>query len=170
MPVLLSETDVRAVLSMDDLIGAMEVALEQYSGGGVRQPLRSVVTVGDGHAFYGVMPAYISQPAALGTKLVSVYHSNAALGLPSHLATIVLLDPETGALQAILDGRYITEARTAAVSAASAKHLARRDARVLAVLGAGVQARSHIDALARVRKFSEIRVWGRHEGRVQALL
>ena len=70
-----------------------------------------------------------------GTKLVSVYHANAERGLPSHLATIVLHDPETGALQAILDGRYITEARTAAVSAASAKHLARNDARVLAVLG-----------------------------------
>ena len=170
MPILLGERDVRAVLSMDDLIAAMETALDQYSGGGVRQPLRSVVEVGDGHAFYGVMPAYIRQPAALGTKLVSVYHSNAALGLPSHLATIVLLDPETGALQAVLDGRYITEARTAAVSAASAKHLARSDARVLAVLGAGVQARSHIDALTRVRTFEEVRVWGRDAGRVRALL
>jgi alanine dehydrogenase len=170
MPVLLGEKDVRAVLSMDDLIAAMETALDQYSGGGVRQPLRSVVEVGDGHAFYGVMPAYISQPPALGTKLVSVFHTNAALGLPSHLATIVLLDPETGALQAILDGRYITEARTAAVSAASAKHLARPDARVLAVLGAGVQARSHLEALTRVRTFEEVRVWGRDPGRVRALL
>ena len=170
MPVLLGESDVRAVLSMDDLIAAMETALDQYSGGGVRQPLRSVVDVGDGHAFYGVMPAYIARPPALGTKLVSVYHSNAALGLPSHLATIVLLDPETGALQAVMDGRYITEARTAAVSAASAKHLARPDARVLAVLGSGVQARSHIDALLRVRPFEELRVWGRDAGHVRALL
>lgn len=170
MPVLLGEKDVRAVLSMDDLIVAMETALDQYSGGGVRQPLRSVVDVGDGHAFYGVMPAYIKEPPALGTKLVTVYHSNAALGLPSHLATIVLLDPETGALQAVMDGRYITEARTAAVSAASAKHLARPDARVLAVLGSGVQARSHIDALTRVRPFDELRVWGRDSGRVRALL
>jgi ornithine cyclodeaminase len=170
MPVLLGEKDVRAVLSMDDLIAAMETALDQYSGGGVQQPLRSVVVVGDGHAFFGVMPAYIRQPPALGTKLVSVYHSNAALGLPSHLATIVLLDPETGALQAVMDGRYITEARTAAVSAASAKHLARPDARVLAVLGAGVQARSHIEALTKVRTFEEVRVWGRDPARVRALL
>src|SRR6266852_5387098 len=160
MPLLLGEKDVRAVLSMDDLIAAMEAALDQFSSGGVRQPLRSVVDVG-GQAFYGVMPAYIARPPALGTKLVSVYHSNAARGLPSHLATIVLLDPETGELQAVMDGRYITEARTAAVSAASAKHLARRDARVLAVLGSGVQARSHIDALSRVMPFEEVRVWGR---------
>jgi ornithine cyclodeaminase/alanine dehydrogenase-like protein (mu-crystallin family) len=170
MPVLLGEKDVRAVLSMDDLITAMETALDQFSGGGVRQPLRSIVEVGDGHAFYGVMPAYMTRPPALGTKLVSVFHSNAAVGLPSHLATIVLLDPETGALQAVMDGRYITEARTAAVSAASAKHLARSDARVLAVLGSGVQARSHIDALTRVRPFEEVRVWGRDAGRVRALV
>ena len=170
MPVLLTEKDVRAVLSMDDLIGAMEGALDQFSAGGVRQPLRSIMDVGDGHAFYGVMPAFIKQPPALGTKLVSVYHTNAAHGLPSHLATIVLLDPETGALQAIMDGRYITEARTAAVSAASAKHLAKKDARVLAVLGSGVQARSHIDAIARVRPIAEIRVWSRDPGRVAALL
>jgi ornithine cyclodeaminase len=98
-----------------------------------------------------------------------VYHTNEARGLPSHLATIVLHDPETGALLAILDGRYITEARTAAVSAASAKHLARRDARVLAIFGSGVQARSHIDALTRVRAFEEIRIWGRHSDRAQAL-
>ena len=170
MPVLLSEKDVRVVLSMDDLIGAMVTALDQFSAGGVRQPLRNIVEVGDGHGFYGVMPAFVRQPAALGTKLVSVYHRNAERGLPSHLATIILHDPETGALQAVLDGRYITEARTAAVSAASARYLAREDAKVLAVLGSGVQARSHIDALTRVRAFEEIRVWGRHEGRVRALL
>ena len=169
MPVLLSEKDVRAVLSMDDLIAAMETALDQFSAGGVRQPLRNIVDVGGG-AFYGVMPAFVSKPPALGTKLVSVYHSNAARGLPSHLATIVLLDPETGALLAIMDGRYITEARTAAVSAASARHLARQDARVLAVIGSGVQARSHLDALTRVRAFDEIRVWGRDAARVTALL
>jgi ornithine cyclodeaminase/alanine dehydrogenase-like protein (mu-crystallin family) len=78
------------------------------------------------------MPAFIEQPPALGTKIVTVYASNAERGLPSHLATLVLLDPETGGLLAILDGRYITEARTAAASAASARHLARSAARVLA--------------------------------------
>src|SRR3954469_19831852 len=169
MPLLLTENDIRVVLSMDDLIPAMEGALERFSARAVRQPLRTIVEAG-GHGFYGGMPAYLEDPPSLGTKRVTVYHGNETRGLPSHLATIVLHDPETGALLAILDGRYITEARTAAVSAASAKHLARPDARVLAVLGSGVQARSHIDALTRVRTFTEIRVWGRHEGRVQALL
>jgi ornithine cyclodeaminase len=160
MAVLLTEHDVRAVLSMDDLIAAMETALERFSARAARQPLRTVVEAG-GHGFYGVMPAYLEGPPALGTKLVSVYHGNAARGLPSHLATIVLHDPETGALLAVMDGRYITEARTAAVSAASTKHLARADARVLAVLGTGVQARSHIDAMVHARPFDDIRIWGR---------
>src|SRR5919108_6102938 len=110
MPILLSEKDVRAVLSMDDLIDTMSASLVQFSTGKVQQPLRTVVVIG-GKNFYGVMPAFMPQPAALGTKLVTVYESNAARGLPTHLATIVLLDPETGALAAILDGRYITEAR-----------------------------------------------------------
>jgi alanine dehydrogenase len=175
MPVLLSEKDVRAVLSMDDLIDTMASALVQFSTGKVRQPLRTVVAVdpkaaGAAGGFYGVMPAFMPQPAALGTKLVTVYESNAARALPTHLATIVLLDPDTGELLAILDGRYITEARTAAVSAVSAKHLARPDARVLAIVGSGVQARSHLEALIRVQRFEEIRVWGRDPARLFSLV
>jgi alanine dehydrogenase len=170
MPVLLSERDVRAVLSMDDLIDTMQVALAQFSGGSARQPLRTVIEVDQAHSVYGVMPAFITEPATLGTKLVTVFGSNATRGLPTHLATIVLLDPETGALAAILDGRYITEARTAAVSAASARHLAREEARVLAVLGSGVQARSHIEALVRVRPLDEIRIWSRTRAHADALI
>jgi ornithine cyclodeaminase len=173
MPVLLSESDVRAVLSMGELIDAMEAALDRFSSGAAQQPLRTIIDVGaqgNHHALHGVMPALIREPAALGTKLVSVYSANAARGLPTHLATIVLVDPQTGELIAVLDGRYITEARTAAVSAASTRHLAREDARVLAVLGSGVQARSHIEAIARVRALSEIRVWGRDQAHVDALI
>ena len=169
MPVLLSESDVRAVLCMEDLIGAMEKALDRFSAGGVRQPLRTIMDVGTGQAFFGVMPAFIEQPAALGTKLVTVYHSNTTRGLPSHLATIILLDPETGALLAVVDGRYITEARTAAASAASTRHLARPDTRVLAIFGTGVQARSHAEALMAVRPFDEVRIWGRDPEHAQAL-
>jgi alanine dehydrogenase len=170
MPILLTESDVRAVLSMDDLIAVMETSLDRFSAGGVRQPLRTVVDIASRHAFFGVMPAFIDGATpSLGTKLVSVYHSNLAQGLPSHLATIVLFDPDTGALRALVDGRYITEARTAAASAASTKHLARPDAKVLAVFGSGVQARSHIDALVRVRPIDEIRIWGRDAAHVDTL-
>ncbi len=171
MPVVLGENDVRAMLSMDDLISAMESALDRFSAGSVGQPVRTVIDIASRHAFFGVMPAFIDGEApALGAKLVSVYHSNLARGLTSHLATILLFDPDTGALRAIVDGRYITEARTAAASAASAKYLARPGARVLAVFGSGVQARSHIDAIARVRPIEEVRVWGRDPAHVDQLI
>src|SRR5262249_37219875 len=92
LPVLLSAQDVRNVLSMRDLIDAMEAALVRFSSREVAQPLRTVIEVGLQRAFVGVMPAFIPDPAALGTKVVSVFGSNTAVGLPTHLATIVLLD------------------------------------------------------------------------------
>jgi ornithine cyclodeaminase/alanine dehydrogenase-like protein (mu-crystallin family) len=159
MPLILSETDVRIVLSMDELIPAMRAALIQFSTGRVTQPLRTVIEVGPQKAYFGVMPAHIPDPPALGTKLVTVYHSNLAAGLPSHLASIVLLDPSSGELLALMDGRYITEARTAAVSAVSTDLLARENASSLAILGSGVQARSHLEAIRRVRTLAEVRVW-----------
>lgn len=167
---LLTERDVRAVLSMPDLITAMEGALVKFSSGAVRQPVRSVIEVGEDRAFFGIMPAALNDPPAVGAKLVTVYEHNHAVGLPSHLATIVLLDHATGALAAILDGRYITEARTAAVSAVSVKHLARPDARVLAIIGSGVQARSHLEAIRHVRALSEVRVWSPNAEHRQAFV
>ena len=161
MPILLTEADVKALVHMDDLIEIMESAVSAFSAREVSQPLRTVLQVGGQKAFFGVMPASMPSRGALGTKLVTVYESNLERGLPSHLATIVLLDPDTGALQALVDGRYITEARTAAVSAVSVKHLAKPDAGVLALIGSGVQARSHLEAIDRVRSLSEVRVWSR---------
>jgi ornithine cyclodeaminase/alanine dehydrogenase-like protein (mu-crystallin family) len=159
MALLLTEADVRAVLTMPDLIAAMEAALAEFSARTVVQPVRTVLEVGAQKSFFALMPSYVPSTPALGAKLVTVYESNIARGLPTHLATIVMLDPETGALAAIVDGRYITEARTAAVSAVSVKKLAREDAAVLAILGSGVQARSHFEALSHVRQFREVRAW-----------
>jgi ornithine cyclodeaminase/alanine dehydrogenase-like protein (mu-crystallin family) len=156
---LLTEEHVKSLLTMSDLITAMESAVARFSAREVLQPVRTVLTVGPTHAYFGVMPAYIEQPASLGAKVVTVFNANHARGLPSHLATIMLLDPETGSLLAIMDGRYITEARTAAVSAVSARHLARPNASRLAIIGTGVQARSHLEAYAEVRTLEEVRVW-----------
>lgn len=144
---------------MSDLIPAMESALARFSGGEVLQPLRSVLTVGPTKAYYGLMPAYLPSPAAMGAKIVTVFGDNHKKNLPSHLATILLFDPDTGSLVAMMDGRYITEARTAAVSAVSAKFLARANASKLAIIGSGVQARSHLEALQQVRQLKEVRVW-----------
>lgn len=156
---ILSEPDLRQLLPMEELIAAMADALAAFSSGGVQQPLRTVLEVGTSKAFFGVMPAFIPASGALGTKLVTVFGSNLALGLPSHLATIILLDSTTGEMRGLLDGRYITEARTAAVSAVSTQLLARPAASTLAIIGTGVQAWSHLEALRLVRKLSEIRVW-----------
>jgi alanine dehydrogenase len=156
---LLTEAHVSALLPLPDLIAAMELALARFSAGEVLQPVRSVLMVGPQKAFFGLMPAYVADPPQLGAKLVTVFGDNHTRGLPSHLATILLLDPDTGALIALMDGRYITEARTAAVSAVSARHLARADAASLAILGSGVQARSHLEALSAVRAIRDVRVW-----------
>ncbi len=163
MPILLSEDDVRTVLSMDDLVRAMHEALAQFSAGEVQQPLRTVLEVGQQKAYFGVMPAAIHEPPVLGAKLVTVFASNLEAGLTSHLATIILLDAATGELLAVMDGRYITEARTAAVSAASVQLLARSQAGSLAILGSGVQARSHLQAIASVATLSDVRVWSPSE-------
>jgi thiomorpholine-carboxylate dehydrogenase len=142
---------------MADLIPAMEKALIDFSEGKVTQPVRSVIKVDPPGGFLGLMPA--STPGGLGLKAVTFYPSNAERGIPTHMATIFLVDPETGTPLAIMDGRLITEMRTAAVSAVATKLLAAPDSKILAILGSGVQARSHKEALRLVRQFEEIRVW-----------
>ncbi len=158
-PRFFSENEVRARLRMPDLIEAMARALVEFSAGRVQQPVRTVLEVGGERLFFGLMPSYVPSLPALGAKLVTVCAGNAKRGLDTHQAIIVMLNPETGVAEAILDGRYITEVRTAAVSAVSARHLARKNAKVLGILGSGVQARSHLEALGLVRKFSEVRAW-----------
>lgn len=173
---LLTEADVKSVLTMDDLIETMGSALKAFSAGQVAQPVRTVIPIHGEHAFFGLMPAFVrladgaNSGAAVGAKLVTVFGSNAARGLPSHLASIVLLDPETGALQALLDGRYITEARTAAVSAVSSRLLARKTAKSLAIIGSGVQARSHLEALSRVHTLRQVTVWSPNKLRRDAFV
>jgi len=156
-PLYLDEEQVRQHLRMEDLIPAMEKALIDFSAGKVTQPVRSVITVDPPGGFFGMMPALT--PEGLGIKIVTFYATNAEREIPTHMATIFLVDPETGAPLAVMDGTLITEMRTAAVSAAATKLLASPDAKILAILGSGVQARSHVEALKLVRRFEEIRVW-----------
>jgi thiomorpholine-carboxylate dehydrogenase len=157
MPIFLDEERVRKRLRMADLIPAMEKALIEFSAGKVKQPVRQVIPVDPPGGFYGIMPALT--PYGLGQKIVTFYPPNAAKGIHTHMALIILNDRETGAPLAVMDGRLITEMRTAAVSAAATKLLAPKNSKVLAILGSGVQARSHFEALTLVRKFEEVRVW-----------
>ena len=155
----LDEDKVRALLRMEELIPAMAGALRDLSAGKVEQPMRLVLPVTEHEGFFGVMPAY---GGALGAKLVTFYPNNE--GIPTHHAMILLFRPETGEPLVTMDGRLITEMRTAAVSAVATDHLARADTSVLAILGSGVQAQSHLKALRIVRKFREIRVWSPRRG------
>jgi ornithine cyclodeaminase/alanine dehydrogenase-like protein (mu-crystallin family) len=151
---ILDHGDVQRLLTMEDLIPAMAEALARLSAGAAVQPVRVVVPVADHGGFFGVMPAYAG---ALGAKLVTWFPNNE--GLPTHHAVIQLFRPETGEPLVTMDGTLITEMRTGAVSAVATDRLARPDAAVLAVLGAGVQARSHLEALRLVRSFRDVRVW-----------
>jgi thiomorpholine-carboxylate dehydrogenase len=153
----LDEESVRAVLQWDPLIAAMEPALAAFSSGRVLQPVRNMLTIEEDKRYLGIMPAVADE--AMGLKLVSFYPGNAGTRIPTHLAVILLFRPDTGEPLAVMDGRLITEMRTAAVSAAVTKHLASSDSRVLALLGSGVQASAHLEALSHVRDFDEVRVW-----------
>src|SRR5205823_168940 len=144
-------------LTYEELIPAMERALAAFSAGEVIQPVRSVLTVEPGQRYLGVMPAATHE--AMGAKLVSFYPKNAGTEVPTHMASIALFESATGRPLAFLDGRLITEMRTAAVSAAVTRHLAPGEAKVLALIGSGVQARAHLAALRHVRRFEEVRVW-----------
>ena len=160
---ILDEGAVRDLLRMEDLIPVMARALADLSSGKVVQPMRVMVPIADHGGFLGLMPAY---GGALGAKLVTFYPDNQ--GVPTHHAVIVLFRPETGEPLVTMDGRLITEMRTAAVSAVATKCLARPEASVLGMLGAGVQARSHLEALRLVRTFREIRVWSPRNARAFA--
>ena len=165
MPIFLDEEQVRKRLRMAELIPVMEKALIEFSAGKVKQPVRQVIPVDPPGGFYGIMPALT--PDGLGQKIVTFYPPNAAKGIHTHMALIILNDRDTGAPLAVMDGRLITEMRTAAVSAAATKFLAPKNSKVLAILGSGVQARSHFEALSLVRKFEEVRVWSQSKANAE---
>ncbi len=160
---VLSRAEVRELLDLELLLEALERAFVELSAGRTSVPPRIAASTERG--FLAAMPGYAD--GILETKLVSVFAENR--DLPSHQATISLFDDQTGQPLALMDGTEITAVRTGASSAASTKALARADARVLAVLGSGVQARSHVEAARRVRDFDEIRVAGRSPERAGAL-
>ena len=159
------EARITTLLDMADLIEAEEAALAAFSRGEVAQPERTVMNVDRAGGFFLTMPAVAD---AMGVKTVTLFPGNADLGLHTHHALITLFNPDTGAPLAVMDGRLITEMRTAAVSAVATRRLADTDAHVLAILGSGVQARSHLQAMRLVRDIDEVRVWSRTVKNAQA--
>jgi ornithine cyclodeaminase/alanine dehydrogenase-like protein (mu-crystallin family) len=154
--------DVKRLLPMEECIELMASVLADLARGAVWQPLRFVVRPPEEPSLMGLMPAHRSDPtASYGLKAVCIFPSNAARGIDLHQGGVLLFDGETGALRALVDASAITATRTAAVSGVATRTLAREDARELAILGSGVQARSHLEAMAAARPFERARVWSR---------
>ena len=173
----LAESEVRPYLSYERLIPAIRQALVDYSAGRVEQPLRQILRVTpeggetETPGWFAVMPA-IHGPW-LGVKTVTFFPTNAGTGVPTHLATVTLMRRETGEPVAVMDGRLITEMRTAAVSAVALEALAPKGARTLGILGAGVQAEAHVEALRAVwpafREAGAVRIWARNGEKAREL-
>src|SRR5207248_5686200 len=161
---VLNRSEVEELLDLDELVGALARAHEELSSGATSMPARIAAIAGAG--LLGAMPAY-SPSAGLGCKLVTLFPHNA--DRPTHQAAIVLFDPANGSPIALMDGTYVTAIRTAAAAALATRLLARNDAKVLALIGTGVQARSHARTFALVRDWTEIRVAGRDAAKRDAL-
>ena len=166
---VLSGQDVRRLLDLDALIDALAAAMADLSAGRASAPDRIAAFVPEQDGLLAAMPGYVPSRAALVSKLVTLFPRNAGTDVPTHQATIAMFDPRTGSPTALLDGTEITTVRTGAASALSVRLLAREDATVMAIVGTGVQARSHARAVVRVRPISEIRIAGRDPRKADAL-
>lgn len=163
----LSRADVERLLDVDSMLDALGRALVVFSSGITSVPPRTGARVGD-RGILGAMPGYVPG-IALEVKLVSVFPANHDHGLPSHQGLILVFDEDTGTPLAVMDGTYITAIRTGGTAAVAARALARDDASVLAILGAGVQGGSHLQTFPKVRDFAEIRVASRDPDHARAL-
>jgi ornithine cyclodeaminase/alanine dehydrogenase-like protein (mu-crystallin family) len=163
----LNRADVERLMDVDALLDALAGALASFSTGTTSNPPRMAAHVPDG-GLLGAMVGYLPR-VGLAAKLVSVFPQNVEKGLPSHHAVIALFDEHDGTPLALMDGTYITAIRTGGAAAVAARALARTDAKVLAILGAGVQGSSHLETFPRVRAFKDIRVASRDGAKAAAL-
>jgi len=163
---ILNEHEVEQMLTMPECIRVMEEALADLARGKVTNPLRNVIRAEGATGFLGLMPSYRGD---YGLKEVCVFPGNPARGLDTHLGAVLLHSGDTGELKAVINASAITAIRTAAVSAVATKLLARQDAHVLAILGAGVQAKSHLEAIPVVRKIDEVRIFSRGQEKAKKL-
>jgi ornithine cyclodeaminase/alanine dehydrogenase-like protein (mu-crystallin family) len=166
---VLNRRDVESMLPMHTCIELMDAALASLSRGEVILPLRPVLRVPSSPNVFALMPAYSQALKAIGTKLITVFPGNHGTAIDSHQGAVLLFDGETGSLLALMDAASITAIRTAAVSGVATRLLARRDSATLAILGAGVQAHTHIDAMLAVRPLTRILIWSRSGDHARAV-
>lgn len=163
----INEAEVASVLTMEELIPCMAKTMVEYSQSKFTQPARQILQVPERGGFFGAMPAVSTD--GVGSKLVAYYPGNAEKGLDTHQGLILMFEPETGIPIAVLDGRLITEMRTAAVTAAYIDAVAPDKLQSFAMLGAGLQGKAHIEALRCVRDIGEIRIWNRTREKAEQL-
>ncbi|TDR38930.1 ornithine cyclodeaminase [Tahibacter aquaticus] len=166
--ICIDAAQVRSTLSPAACIAVVRKAMIALSRGQAQQPLRSILDL-DGGDLLGLMPGRLGEDC-FGAKLISVYPHNAERGQPSHQGLVALFDRASGAPLAVVDAQAITALRTAAASAVATDALARQDAQVLALLGYGEQAETHLIALAQVRRLREVRIWGRSRDKAEAFI
>lgn len=164
---LINAALVRQLLPMDRCIDLMRDAFRLEAEKGVIQPIRSLVRKPDGRGVIGMMPAYTARPEWLGIKVVTVFPGNFGTGKGSHQGMVLMFEAETGSPVALVEAREITAIRTAAATAAATDLLARKDAASLGILGYGEQAQTHLRSVPLVRRFDDIRVWGRDPERAR---
>jgi alanine dehydrogenase len=162
--------EVRLLLPIAECIPLMSQTLAALGRGEAVMPLRQVVAAPGGWGALASMPAHLSSPAALGVKIITVFPGNHGTAFDSHQGAVLLFEPEHGRLLAILDASSITAIRTAAVSAVATAALARPDATRMALIGAGVQATSHLEAISLVRPLHRVAVWSRNEEHVRTFV
>ena len=161
MPRIISHDQMQSLLKMEEVIDAVEEGFRSCAGNDYNTPVRLPLEVPDQNAVVLYMPAYLTKPQTLGAKVVSVFPDNPSRKLPVIIGTYLLHDAATGELMAIMDATYMTGIRTAAASAVATKYLARDDVETLGIIGAGVQATYHIEALCCIRNFNRILVYNR---------
>jgi alanine dehydrogenase len=160
MKVLIVNTrEVMSLLPMGECIDVMEDALKMLARGDALMPLRTMMVLPNGQDLMGLMPSFLGGLRAMGVKAIAAFPSNAGTEFDTHVGVVLLFDAERGALQAVVDGTAITAIRTAAVSAAATRRLARPEAGDLALIGAGTQARTHLEAMRCVRPIRRVRVY-----------
>jgi ornithine cyclodeaminase len=164
---LINHDEVRELLPMQECMQIMSDALKALAEGNANLPLRPIMWLPENAGALGMMPAYLGNLAAMGLKVLSIFPANHGTPYDSHQGAVLLFETKNGRLLAIIDAAEITAIRTAAVSGVATQWLARKDAKTLAVLGAGVQAWPHVEAMVHVRKMTHVRVWSRNPDRAR---
>jgi ornithine cyclodeaminase/alanine dehydrogenase-like protein (mu-crystallin family) len=163
---VINQKEVQELLPMAACIKLMENVLIDLAEGTAVQHLRTVVPIQKDNVM-GLMPGFLKKEEVVGTKVITIYPRNHQNGLPSHQGVVLLNDSKDGSLKAMIDGMEITAIRTAAVSAVASNLLAKKDSKVLCLLGSGVQARTHLEAIALVRPIAQVKVWSQNNGKAQ---